>query len=123
MVLMHSVPWMEPGSGGEDDVEWHMWKTRQWPYQDLEDGLSYFSVTGGGPQFGRVMSECRMEHLVKAPYANHEEAWGLLRTGLPAAERARLGLRDKNQFLRNVHPRGPAKWTPSRFRCTPCPRC
>ncbi len=104
MVLMHSVPWMEPGSGGEDDVEWHMWKTRQWPYQDLEDGLSYFS-------------------LVKAPYANHEEAWGLLRTGLPAAERARLGLRDKNQFLRNVHPRGPAKWTPSRFRCTPCPRC
>ena len=101
MVLMHSVAWMEPGAHGEDDVEWHMWRTRQWPYSDLQDGLPYFSVTGGGPKLGRVMSECRMEHLVKAPYASHEEAWELVRTGLPASERTRLGLRDKGGFIRH----------------------
>jgi hypothetical protein len=102
-VLMHSNPWDEPGAAGHDEIEWHMWSTRQWPYLRVDDGDEFFAVTGGGPALGTIKSECRIEHLVRAPYASHEEAWDLVRTGIPAPVRKEHQLTRSTQFLRHSY--------------------
>jgi hypothetical protein len=96
-VLMHSNPWDFPGSSGYDEIEWHMWRTRQWPYLHINEGDTFFTVTGGGPAAGTIKSECRIEDLVLAPYSTHQEAWDLVRTGIPAGVR--------RQFLRHAYTR------------------
>jgi len=40
-------------------------------------------VSRGGPARGRLMWTARITNLVTAPYVSHEEAWELLRQGLP----------------------------------------
>lgn len=102
-VLMHSNPWSDPGSLGADEIEWHMWRTRQWPYLHLHDGDSFFTVTGGAPGEGTIKSECRIENLVLAPYASHHEAWDVIRTGIPATIRRQFGLARSTQFLRHPY--------------------
>jgi hypothetical protein len=97
--LMHSNSWLEPGARGSDEIEWHMWRTRQWPFNFLNPGDTILVVSGGSVDEGRIVSENRIDHLLKADYSSHEQAWELFRDGLPAAERKRLGFGSKQRFL------------------------
>jgi hypothetical protein len=101
--LMHSNSWLEPGARGTDEIEWHMWRTRQWPYLHVTPGDTFLVVSGGSPTEGRIVSENRIDHLLLAEYSNHDEAWQLFRDGLPAADRKRLGLGDKRAFLNHEY--------------------
>lgn len=105
-ILMHSNSWDEPGSSGYDEIEWHMWRTRQWPYLHVSEGDQFYAVTGGGPAVGTVKSKCRIEHLVLAKYSSHDEAWDLVRTGIPATVRKRHALTRSSQFLRHSYTEG-----------------
>lgn len=97
--LMHSNSWLDPEARGVDEVEWHMWRTRQWPYLHVTAGDTFSVVSGGAPTEGRIVSENRIDHLVLEKYSSHDEAWQLFRDGIPAAVRNRLGIRNKATFL------------------------
>ena len=75
--LMHSNSWLEPGARGSRD-QWHMWRTRQWPFNFLTPGDTILVVSGGSVDEGRIVSENRIDHLLKADYSSHEQAWKCL---------------------------------------------
>lgn len=64
----------DPTARGADEIEWHMWRTRQWPYSDVTPGDTFLVVSGGGPAEGRIVSENRIDHLVRQAYSSHDEA-------------------------------------------------
>ena len=49
-------------------------------------------LPGALPTQGVVMYETRVDHLIKERYASHEEAWRLIRTGLPRGVLEEVGL-------------------------------
>lgn len=69
------------------DFGWSMWKIRQWPFLEIEDGDEVAYMCGGTPVSSRLMWVVSVTYLVKAPYSSHEEAWELLKTGIPASIR------------------------------------
>ena len=85
-MLAKHQPWVNPESSVDIqiDVEWNMWKPKQWPFDDVEQGDHIVYVSGGGPTSGRLMWEVVVRDLVKAHYRSHQHAWQLLSRSLPA---------------------------------------
>ena len=85
MVYVKSQPWWQPGDGHlmEGGPQWNMWTRRLWPYNDLEEGDHILCVSAGGPDKGEVRCEAELQHLIKAFYESKDEAWKIVRTGIP----------------------------------------
>jgi hypothetical protein len=101
--LMHSNSWLDPEARGADEIEWHMWRTRQWPYSDVTPGDTFLVVSGGGLTEGRIVSQNRIDHLVLEEYSSHDEAWKKFRDGIPAAALKRLRFGGKSAFLEHEY--------------------
>ena len=86
-MLVKHQPWHSSEDSGQAwfELEWNMWRTRQYPYSVLEEGTALLTVTGGGPARGRVMSEVDVVALAKGHYSSKEQAWDILRSGMDPA--------------------------------------
>lgn len=74
-------PWETNFNSNSDvfaDVEWNMWRVRQAPFSDVEEGMEIVYVSGGGPANGRLMYTATMEGLVAAEYHSKAHAWDLM---------------------------------------------
>lgn len=77
-------------------VFWHMWRTRQWPYQHVENGDFCYLVSDGGPD-GEVFAEALIDHVVREKYyGGHDRAWNHL---VASMEDAHLQPMSKRRFL------------------------
>jgi hypothetical protein len=87
-MLVKNQPWSKKPSKADmvPDVEWNMWKVRQSPFLNIEDGDEVAYVSKGG----QIMWLAQVQHLVKAPYSSHEETWDLMQAAIPPSIRGGL---------------------------------
>lgn len=105
MLLKHQ-PWNTPEMSSQAirEFEWNCWKTRQHPFNQLEVGERVLTVTGGGPNEGRIMNDVVVEELVKAHYDSLDEAWALIESGFDAEVLSYFGI-TREAFLGNAYTR------------------
>lgn len=76
-------------------VFWHLWRTRQWPYNHVENG-DFCYLVSGGPD-GEVFAEAIIDHVVrKQYYGGHDRAWNQV---VACMEEAHLKPISKRRFL------------------------
>jgi hypothetical protein len=105
MLLKHQ-PWNPPEMSCEavPEFEWNCWKTRQHPFNDLEVGDSVLTVTGGGPNEGRIMNDALIVELVKGHYESLDAAWALIETGFDAGVLSDFGI-TRDTFVGSAYTR------------------
>jgi len=105
MLLKHQ-PWNGPEMSCEPirEFEWNCWKTCQHPFGQLEVGESVLTVTGGGPDAGRIMNDALVVELVKGHYGSLDEAWAMIENGFDAEILDEFGI-TKEVFLDNAYTR------------------
>lgn len=88
-MLIKNQPWVETFSRSDmvPDIDWNMWQIRQTPFLDIAVGDEVAYACGATPAESRLMWVVRITHLVTERYESHEEAWDLMRTGIPASLR------------------------------------
>jgi len=100
MYVKHQ-PWVDTGYTRAEmipDIEWNMWSHRQWPFNLVSENELIVYVCGGGPPAGQLMWTVTMDHLIQARYESHDQAWKLMRAGLPTANLSAWGV-TKKYFL------------------------
>lgn len=105
-MLLKLQPWNSPELSCEavPEFEWNCWKIRQYPFNALEVGDSVLTVTGGGPNGGRIMNDAQIVDLVKGRYESHDEAWALIQNGFEAEILTEFEI-TRNAFLDNAYTR------------------
>jgi hypothetical protein len=97
-VIVKHQPWVTEATLElmTTEVEWNMWRTKQWPFNDMTNGDTILTVSGGAP--GVVMYETKLRNLIKAPYRSHIHAWQLIDCTFPQAVLDGAGV-DREWFL------------------------
>lgn len=103
-MLSKHQPWNPPSASCQalPEIEWNMWRARQWPYSVLQPDDLILTVSGGGPKQGRVMCEVVVTDLIKGSYASKRDAWTLLQAQMPEDVLAAFGV-NETAFMRHSH--------------------
>lgn len=81
MRWLKNQPWVDPKTGRQDpDVEWNMWRLRQPPFHDLEEGDTVFTVEPRSGRPSEITAQARVTRVVAAAYGSKDEAWKLIKS-------------------------------------------